>query len=297
MNLCVFTDEISKELEHALDVACECGVESVELRGLWTQNIAELDDATAQRTADLIASRSLRVASLGSGFGKCDLPSDGMAQQMDLLRRLADLADILSAPLIRGFVFRRPQEARQPIGGSGAPNAHLRKPDPPQDLWDTALSLFEQPARFVEERNLILGIENEDACWLGRGDETARFVEALGSPNVGVTWDPGNAYFAGEAPYPDGYEHVKPYVVHVHAKDAHMDPESGRARWTTIGDGEIGFEAQLRALAADGYQGAVSLETHYTPPGGTREEGSRMGLARLREIINAVRAQGGGGAP
>ena len=295
MDLCVFTDEISQDLEHALDVAAEYGVGAVELRGLWGRNIGALDDATAQRAIEIIRSRGLRVASLGSPFGKCDLPTDDMAEQMALLRRLADLAEIFDARIIRGFAFWRPEEVRKPVGGSGAVNVHLRKPDLPKKFWDTALRLFQQPARFVEERGLILAIENEDACGLGRGDETARFIEALGSANVRVAWDPGNAFFAGEAPYPDGYEQVRPHVVHFHAKDARLNPETGGAEWITIGEGDIDFAGQLRALAADGYRGAISLETHYTPPGGTREDGSRAGLAALRELLSVVRGAPAGG--
>jgi sugar phosphate isomerase/epimerase len=41
----------------------------------------------------------------------------------------------------------------------------------------------------------------------------------------------------------------------------------------------------LQALEADGYQGLYTIETHYTPEGGTPMDGTRMAVERLRELL------------
>ena len=96
---------------------------------------------------------------------------------------------------------------------------------------------------------------------------------------------------------------MKPWVIHVHLKDAVKDPAApDGARCVPIGDGGyIDFAGQFRALAEMGYAGACSLETHWRPskeldtellnrPGGATfseggEEASRICLANIDRIL------------
>jgi len=296
---CVFTDEISQDLAHALDVAEEFDVRALELRGVWGKSILEQPDDIVAQARDLLVSRGFSVASVASGFFKCDLPGYGasaadvaaaeatVARHIAMLRRGVELCRVFDAPVVRGFAFWRP--VREPAGlerePEGRTNRHLREADLPSDIRERMLAAFAEPIRIVESAGVTFGLENEHGCGVGRGDETARFIEALGSPRFRVAWDPGNAFFAGEVPYPDGYDAIGRYVAHVHVKDAVVDPSSGQAHWCLLGAGEIDWASQFRALIEDGYDGAVSLETHYTPPGGTREDGSRECLAAMVELL------------
>ena len=54
----------------------------------------------------------------------------------------------------------------------------------------------------AEREGVILGLENEHACFIGTGAEAGRIAGAINSPHLKIVWDPGNAYFAGETPYP-----------------------------------------------------------------------------------------------
>jgi sugar phosphate isomerase/epimerase len=297
---CVFTDEISQDLEHALDIAEQFGVRKVELRGVWGASIVEQPDEQVEKARRLLASRGFTVASIASGFFKCDLPGFGgreggdeqsaaatVEKHVAMLRRAVELCRVFDAPVVRGFAFWRPvrQSAGLERNPQGQTNRHLREADLPSEAWQRMLAYFAEPVTIVESAGVVFGLENEHGCGVGRGDETARFIAALGSPSFGVTWDPGNAFFAGEVPFPDGYAQVRGQVAHVHVKDAVVDAETGKARWTLLGAGEIDWVGQLRALIQDGYEGAVSLETHYTPPGGTREDGSRQCLAAMGDLL------------
>ena len=64
------------------------------------------------------------------------------------------------------------------------------------------------------------------------------------------------------------------------------DRSSGGYQWAVIGQGDLNYTGQFEALRNDGYQGFVSLETHYIPQGGTLEEGSRACLAALQKMFN-----------
>jgi sugar phosphate isomerase/epimerase len=286
-------------LAHALDVAEQFGVRAVELRGVWGKSILEQPDDIVAQAKELLQSRGFSVASVASGFFKCDLPGYGatagdvaaaqatVARHIAMLRRGVELCRVFGAPVIRGFAFWRPlrQSAGLQREPGGQTNRHLREADLPPEVLQQMLAAFAEPIRIVESSGATFGLENEHGCGVGRGDETARFIEALGSSSFRVAWDPGNAFFAGEVSYPRGYDAVRPYVAHVHVKDAVVDPSTGQAHWCRLGAGEIDWLGQFRALIEDGYGGALSLETHYTPPGGTREEGSRECLAAMMELL------------
>ncbi len=65
--------------------------------------------------------------------------------------------------------------------------------------------------------------------------------------------------------------------------------EDGKLRFMRMGDGDIDYEAHLRALRDDGYSGVLSLETHYKPGNGTGEDGSRECLASLKAMLATLR--------
>ncbi len=99
-----------------------------------------------------------------------------------------------------------------------------------------------------------------------------------------VNWDPCNAYYVGERPFPDGYQNVRDLVTHVHLKDCLTEKESGKKKYVPIGGGEVGLLDQIRALKSDAYDGFISIETHFAPRvKGTRECWEGL-LGILKEI-------------
>ena len=103
-------------------------------------------------------------------------------------------------------------------------------------------------------------------------------MEAINHPALGVNWDPGNAFMAGDTPYPDGYGAVQPWVRHVHFKDAEVDSQ-GQHRY--VQHGQIDWAGQIQALARDDYEGYISVETHLRP----KVRVAREELALLRKLI------------
>lgn len=280
MKLSVITDEISQDFEHALDVAREYGLTSGELRGLWGTNIADLSPEQVKRAKEALKTRGMTVSCLSTPFYKCDLTTDeaavrgrmhlaqarGLSEQVEMLRRCAGLAHEFGTELIRVFTFWRQGELTPAIE-------------------EQIVRAFDEPVKVAEDEGVTLALENEHACFIGTGAEAARILSKIDSPRVMACWDPGNGYAAGERPYPDGYEAIRPFVAHIHIKDA-VAPEAGQDfAFTVIGEGDIDYTGHFAALRRDGYQGYLSLETHYVPQGGTPEEGSRACLAALRRIV------------
>lgn len=280
MRLSVITDELSQDLEYALSAMAEYDVRGAELRGLWGTNIADIGPAHVKRARAALAARDAVVTCLATPIMKCDLDSASrsvsgqmhlasartMDEQADVLKRCLDLAGQFETPYIRVFSFWRKGEMTADVEAR---------------IVEALASLGEIAGR----SGVTLLLENEYACYVGTGVEAARVVASVNSPYVQGCWDPGNALCAGELPYPVGYEAIRSCARHIHIKDGVVEQGGASVRWTVVGDGDIDYIGHIAALRRDGYDGYLSLETHYIPRDGTPEDGSRPCLAALRKLV------------
>jgi sugar phosphate isomerase/epimerase len=289
------TDELDDDLERALAVARDLGMAAVELNALWGRNIVELSEEEIARAQRLVGEAGVRVVAIDPPcFKPClldHLPvgrvaeDPEVARHLGLLERALALARRFDAPFVRVFAFRR-------SGMVNMGNPSPRLPDGgaiPEEMLDRVAEGLREAARRAEEAGITLVLENVRSCWANTGVNTAAVLEAVDSPALRALWDPGNDFVSGGTPYPTGYEAVRPQILHVHVKDADVvDPAAGLTRWMPIGEGEIDYLGQLRALIEDDYQGVVSLETHWRPDGGAAEDASRHSFAGLLALIREV---------
>jgi sugar phosphate isomerase/epimerase len=133
---------------------------------------------------------------------------------------------------------------------------------PPGPAPEGLIALLREAAEMAAAAEMELLIEVEAGFWADTGARTAAIVAAVDHPALGINWDPGNAFEAGDEPYPAGYEAARPYVRHVHFKDVQR-LDDGSCRYVV--DGAIDWAGQIAALRADGYDGYISVETHMTP--------------------------------
>src|SRR5262249_58578511 len=128
------------------------------------------------------------------------------------------------------------------------------------------------------QRGLTLVLENEYACNTATGSEAARLLAAIPEPALQITWDPGNAQWRDESPFPGGYARLpKARIGHVHCKDASRNA-AGKWEWQAMGRGTIDWAGPFPALRKDRYRHACALETHWRGPG-TPEGSSPQSLA------------------
>lgn len=282
MRLAAITDEVSMDLDHALAVMEEYGCAAAELRAMWDINIADLPDARLDDARRILDARGMPVCCIASPLYKCDLPGSDAAEkgpthlaadrsfadQMDLLRRCHHVCRLFGTNMIRIFGFWS-------VGPTLTPR-----------IADGIVAGIADGVKYAEDNNLVLLMENEAACCLKTGEEAAEIVSRIDSPALKIVWDPGNAYLAGERPYPEGYSAVRNYVRHVHVKDA-VILANGKYKFVVIGEGEVDYAGQFAALKSDGYTGYISLETHYRPFAGTAEQASRLCLQSLNQFLSA----------
>ncbi|MQA88285.1 MAG: TIM barrel protein [Streptosporangiales bacterium] len=269
MRLSVVTDEISRDLETALELACEWGVDGVELRHIGEGRWPAVPEPTAARVPELIRDHALPVAAISPGLFKIETPRPGDAEALarqhltELLPRSIAPAQDLGADVIVCFSFLR-----------GA----AERPGPAPEL---VIDVLRDAARQVRDAGLTLAVEVEYGCWGDVAERTAEIVARVGDTALGINWDPANAYRSGEdRPFPDGYRAVRELVRHVHYKQASVLAD-GRRGWAL--DGVIDWPGQLAALAADDYQGWVSAEPHLRP----KVRSTKTTIERMRRHIPA----------
>lgn len=276
----VITDEVSQDIDQALQVMKRCNVRQAEIRAVWDKNCTDMDAGELARLKKALDAAGATVCGIASPFFKCDLVKGvkaergrmhqardlGLDEQMALLERCFHVAEFLGTTFIRVFSFWRTE-------------------DPTPEICQHIADMFEKPLALAEKRGMKLLLENEHSCYLGSGAETAEVMKLIKSPAAGCVWDPGNAYCAGEIPYPGGYEAVKPWIVHVHIKDCVRQPD-GEMKFVKIGTGEVDYSGQFASLKADGYNGVVSLESHYGLEIGGRPASAEESLLAIHRFVN-----------
>lgn len=253
----------------------EFGVQYAELRSIWGRNILDMEEEELKKARQMLEEAGIKTACIASPLFKCHLFQEekplgdlhlarerSLDEQWATLKRSLQLAHFFNAPIVRTFSFWRVCE-------------------PSEEIFRRIAPYLREAAEVAHREGIILALENEHSCFAGSGEETALLLSLVDSPYLKVIWDPGNAFFAGEVPYPYGYEKVKEHIVHIHIKDARLNKETKEPEWALIGEGEIDFPAQFKALKEDGFEGVLSLETHVSPP----KESSRLSLQRLSSMI------------
>lgn len=296
MDIALVTDEVSADLDTALELARLWGLEQVELRGVGDGRYPRVGDALRAMTPQLVREHGVRVAALSPGlfkipFANADGPlsfyqwsnvqraqglAAGKAMLEDHLERLLpeciEAALGLECPIVSCFTFANPLIPlhREMLGMA-------------EDFVpDGVIEALREAGRRCAAAGLVLAVENEMTTFGATAAITAEIVRKVDEPNVGITWDPANAYLAGETtPFPDAYEAVKDLVRLVHFKDVRFDAAAGRREFCV--EGEIDWAGQIAALRADGYDGTISIETHMRP----KVEPSRLLVERLRGLLDA----------
>jgi sugar phosphate isomerase/epimerase len=280
--LSVITDEISNDFEHACQVAAtEFGLKWVEIRSLWSKNVADLTADDVTKAEAVLAKYGLRVCDIASPLFKVDFPGAPRSRYSNSTQNFAANADygaqdkVLEASIalakqfkcerIRCFDFWR-----------------LADPAPFRAAMDEKLRAA---AETTNKAGIILVIENEQECNTATSAEAVRTLKAV--PPLMLNWDPANAVMAGDlTAFPDGWATLpKERIRHCHCKNATKNA-AGRIEWSPVDLGLIDWAAQMRALKAMGYHDALSLETHWRG-GGTPEASSRISWAGMKKQLEA----------
>lgn len=240
MRLSIIGDEMHQNLYRVIDAVKTYGFHGIEVRSVWNTRPDKLTEDQLTEIRDSIKNAGLSVAGFDSPCLKTPLPrtdSELEAARNSILHAI-EQARLLESGFVRIFTFFREGEANPKLAGKVA-------------------------------KQILDGIIPDDIeIYIETGMRTntptmkhmLQFLDVIGDNRLGVVWDPGNSVFAGadKHPFPADYKAGKDLIRHVHIKDP-----IGQWEYTRLGNGDLPWPQIIRALANDGYDGYLSLETHW----------------------------------
>ncbi|MDQ8183094.1 sugar phosphate isomerase/epimerase [Pelagicoccus sp. SDUM812005] len=266
MEFSILSDEISLDIEEALQHGAALGFRKYEIRCIddYEHRIPYFKPGREQYLQEKVDSGEIEVTAVTPGVFKIDLsdPARVRKELDETLPLSCEMAVRLKAPTVIVFGFMR---------GPGSDR-------------EQAVSLLKEAASVAKKYNLKLAVENEPGSFCDTGAATADIVEEIGMDHVGINWDPGNALTVGEVPFPIGYERVRPYLQNMHIKDTIPIPPD---KWENrlVGDGGVNWIGQLQAVIKDQALPFLTIETHVFPVlESTREE-----LRRLKIYLETIK--------
>jgi len=276
----IISDELTDNLGDALDFISKYHLHGTELRVIWGKNIMALPQADLDRAKKLLVQHHVQVSDIASPIFKWNLPQipakasekrdtfNASYVDEDADKLLGDsfrLARFFGTRKVRIFSYWR-----------------VKNPD---KAYPYVRERLAKAAQLAARNDIVLVLENEHSCNIGTGRELGRILKDVNSPNLRGNWDPGNAVMLGEFPYSEGYQAVRGLFAHVHIKDVRKDPSTGKLEWAPVGAGVVDWKGQFEAFRKDGYQGTMSLETHYLRADGNKVESTRESLEGILEAI------------
>ncbi len=273
LKISITTDEIDDDLGVALEFLARHQLRWAEIRNLGGKYNTAQPATMIREARTQLDDAGVKLAVLDTGFFKVPLPANQakLDEQWTLLDRAFANAEILGTDLIRTFAFTYPR-------GGSAEGADFPR------IYD----LVAQAAEKAQKAGFRFALENVGGSYVGTSMDSEKLLAAVDNPALGLTWDPNNAAQMGDKePFPAGYERLDPKrIFHLHLRDYKRTPD-GSAEWCGVGQGEFDHVGQIRALLADGYDGAFSLETHFRIDG-SKAKASEFSMTNLLQRVRKV---------
>jgi sugar phosphate isomerase/epimerase len=149
-----------------------------------------------------------------------------------------------------------------------------------KDAMDLFHKGIEQVVPLAEELNVKILVEPEPDLLMENTKEFKHFIKDVRSPMVGLNFDIGHFFCAGEDPA-EAFEALFEYVGHVHLEDIAATRVHNHL---IAGHGVIRFLDIFKTMAELNYQDDISLELY--PYTDTPESAGKESLEYLRPIFN-----------
>jgi len=285
MKLGVITDGISRDLEHALKVMNETGIQYGDLQFVWDKEIGDQTPEEVQKIKSLLTQYNVQVPCItrhnfvGMLVMNTEPEDEAYQNHFNGLKRSIKIAKELGTNMVRIMSFRKEMiifgknGAEQWVASTGS--------------WDKLLKLLEAPLQLAADEGITLAVETGNNAmvtsgWLGR-----KLIDDMGSKHLKLIWDIPNTLYCTETPYPDAYEEIKDVLAHIHVKDCISNISRATVQFCALGKGDMApyLEDIAKALKRDNYEGYISLESVYHPGNGSYEDGYRECLPYFKKLF------------
>jgi sugar phosphate isomerase/epimerase len=259
------TSEMSDDLEVALQLGLESGVDTVHLRkGIFGKEVHELESEDFPRIQDTFGKFGVQVGVLMPPFAKCDLDdTETIKQHHELFARTVTAAKALGTRYVRCFPF---------LGAVDVDHTPARL----DDYLGRIVDNLRPSVKHAEAEDITMCFEVIKTTIARSAADTRRIVDALDSSVTEIIWENDSAYRVGEKPS-EGYSYIEGKIRDVHIKT------NDRDEMNPIGDTGETYTDVIHRLHTDGYTGFLTIE-HWQG-----EKGTLRGLRQLTEILTDLK--------
>jgi len=172
----------------------------------------------------------LDISGTGVGNDFCHPPGPKRDEQLALVKRWIEYAEVLGAPMVRIF--------------AGGPKAGQT----PDQVYALVIDAIEECCEQAAAHGVFLALENHGGL-TATAEGVLRLVKAVKSPWFGVNLDTGN--FRSADPYAE-LEKIAPYAINVHVKVTMAPAGAGKQ--------PTDYVRIKKILTSAGYRGYITLE-------------------------------------
>lgn len=260
-SISAITDEIGRTQAEAIAFAHQYGMQWVELRNVpeTKQEVALLTEPEIKSLAAELAANKLKVSFLNTSLLKFTWPGTEPARtgQENDEQRTARVATEAKRWERRKSDVEAAVRAANILGTDKVRIFTGERVANPETTFKLIVQTMEELIPIAEKGKVHLLIENEYTQNIGTSAETKAIMDLLPSKTIGFNWDPGNAVYLKEKPWPKGYNVLpKNRMMNVQFKAKNLMEGEDKIDWLSI----------LKAMQKDGYQHQLGLETHTGGP-------------------------------
>jgi len=201
--------------------------------------------------------REFAVAALLRGLANTGMECTICSVLVDGLSLISDDASIRASAVeqLRENIAATAEAGAKIIAGPMyAPVGYLAGRRRTPDEWKRAVDCWQQLGPWLAQHDVTAAIEplnRFETYFLNTAEDSARFCDEVGHPNVGILFDTFHANIE-EKNIADGYRVVAPHLKHVHTcENDRGTPGSGHVEWVEV----------FKAINEIGYNGWLTIES------------------------------------
>lgn len=230
------------DLSTIMQFAKKYGYTGIEVRGIKREmdlvKVPEFQGSQQAATLQRMKEHGLQFVGLGSSANLHTKDPAERKKQLDDARRFIDLAGQLKCPYVRVFPNNFPKDQEK------------------QETMDLISSGLLELSEYAKDRNVTVLMETHGD--LVKTADLLTIMKTAKHSHAALIWDITNMWtVTGEDPV-EVYKNLKPYIRHVHVKDAKK--VDNKLQYTFLGKGEVPIIPAIKALKRGGYTGFYSFE-------------------------------------
>ncbi|MGC8972409.1 MAG: sugar phosphate isomerase/epimerase family protein [bacterium] len=226
------------DIKKIVDFARRYGYNGVELRGAGRQHISlEISPLERREIKNLFEDNGIEICCISAYTRFASPIKEERDMNVEALVRYCELAKEMGSSIVRSFIGDVPKDVSELDYMSYIPEA------------------LHKVGEKIENLGIDVVVETHD--YFSTGRLISEIIKKTKSRNIKALWDVWHPYKSGESPR-ETLEFLKPYLRHIHIKDAKKLDDS----WQLVlpGEGDIPLVEIINLLKEVDYIGYLSFE-------------------------------------